>query len=440
MFRILLIDDEPMIKIGVRKLLEDTDYIIAGTANNGMEALEYLKTNSVDIIMTDLKMPVMNGLELIHQLNALSFDGAILVLSNYSDFELVREALTAGALDYILKTDMTRSRLLKYLDKISQSLCLQRKKQVEAAEQALQQEQNSQKLLFAEMERALLTDGALSADVQNFLTNSRGSEARHGMMLIDLSGAQAQHQKPLLRQFQSILPEILSGAGTIQTIQPQQDQLLCPQGHSDPGRGGVGVDVVGVAVHTGRHGRDHGDVALGRQVLDDLRVHVDDLSNITEILGGRQLFRAEQIAVHAAQSDGAPAVALEQLHQILIDLARENHLHDIHGLLVGIAQTVDKAAFLARLFQHGADLRPAAVHQHNVDADQLHEHDIAHDRLLQFFIDHSVAAVLDYDGLSIILLDIRQSLYQHLRAIRVCDIHGCSLSLPSPRLRCGNRR
>lgn len=227
MFRILLIDDEPMIKIGVRKLLEDTDYIIAGTANNGMEALEYLKTNSVDIIMTDLKMPVMNGLELIHQLNALSFDGAILVLSNYSDFELVREALTAGALDYILKTDMTRSRLLKYLDKISQSLCLQRKKQVEAAEQALQQEQNSQKLLFAEMERALLTDGALSADVQNFLTNSRGSEARHGMMLIDLSGAQAQHQKPLLRQFQSILPEILSGAGTIQTIQPQQDQLLC---------------------------------------------------------------------------------------------------------------------------------------------------------------------------------------------------------------------
>ena len=45
MFRILLIDDEPMIKIGVRKLLEDTDYIIAGTANNGMEALEYLKTN-----------------------------------------------------------------------------------------------------------------------------------------------------------------------------------------------------------------------------------------------------------------------------------------------------------------------------------------------------------------------------------------------------------
>ena len=96
MFRILLIDDEPMIKIGVRKLLEDTDYIIVGTANNGMEALEYLKTNSVDIIMTDLKMPVMNGLELIHQLNALSFDGAILVLSNYSDFELVREALTEG--------------------------------------------------------------------------------------------------------------------------------------------------------------------------------------------------------------------------------------------------------------------------------------------------------------------------------------------------------
>lgn len=58
MFKILLVDDEPIIKIGVRKLLEGTDYIIAGTASNGSEALLFLETNSVDIILTDLKMPV----------------------------------------------------------------------------------------------------------------------------------------------------------------------------------------------------------------------------------------------------------------------------------------------------------------------------------------------------------------------------------------------
>ena len=50
MFKILLVDDEPIIKIGVRKLLEGTDYIIAGTASNGSEALLFLETNSVDTV------------------------------------------------------------------------------------------------------------------------------------------------------------------------------------------------------------------------------------------------------------------------------------------------------------------------------------------------------------------------------------------------------
>ncbi len=48
-------------------------------------------------------MPQMDGIELIRELSKNSFDGVVLVLSNYTDFELVREALTAGALDYIIK-------------------------------------------------------------------------------------------------------------------------------------------------------------------------------------------------------------------------------------------------------------------------------------------------------------------------------------------------
>lgn len=86
-----------------------------------------METNSVDIILTDLKMPVMDGIELIRQLQAIAFEGAVLVLSNYSEFELVREALTEGAADYILKTDMTRAHLLEHMEKISQNLCFQNK-------------------------------------------------------------------------------------------------------------------------------------------------------------------------------------------------------------------------------------------------------------------------------------------------------------------------
>ena len=178
MFKILLVDDEPIIKIGVRKLLEGTDYIIAGTASNGSEALLFLETNSVDIILTDLKMPVMDGIELIRQLQAIAFEGAVLVLSNYSEFELVRAA------DYILKTDMTRAHLLEHMEKISQNLCFQNQKRTEAAQIALKQEQNTRKLFLSEIERVLFTSHPISCDIQSLLMADCDSKKQLGLLLI----------------------------------------------------------------------------------------------------------------------------------------------------------------------------------------------------------------------------------------------------------------
>ena len=104
----------------------------------------------------------MDGIELIRQLQAIAFEGAVLVLSNYSEFELVREALTEGAADYILKTDMTRAHLLEHMEKISQNLCFQNQKRTEAAQIALKQEQNTRKLFLSEIERVLFTSHPIS--------------------------------------------------------------------------------------------------------------------------------------------------------------------------------------------------------------------------------------------------------------------------------------
>ena len=71
------------------------------------------------MILTDLKMPVMDGVALIKTLKQQQNTTPVIVLSNYSDFELVREALTSGALDYVLKLDLTSEVLLTHLDKLA---------------------------------------------------------------------------------------------------------------------------------------------------------------------------------------------------------------------------------------------------------------------------------------------------------------------------------
>ena len=70
MYQLLLVDDEPVIRMTFRNLLpwDDSPWHIAGMVSNGEEALAFLAQHSVDIIITDMKMPQMNGLELIRHL------------------------------------------------------------------------------------------------------------------------------------------------------------------------------------------------------------------------------------------------------------------------------------------------------------------------------------------------------------------------------------
>ena len=123
MYQVLLVDDEPILQLGIRRMLEGAaDYQICASARNGEEALQYLQAHPVDIVMTDLKMPVMDGITLIKELKRRQLPAPVIVLSNYSDFELVREALTEGASDYVLKLDLTAQTLLKHLDKLAANL------------------------------------------------------------------------------------------------------------------------------------------------------------------------------------------------------------------------------------------------------------------------------------------------------------------------------
>jgi two-component system response regulator YesN len=104
-FRMIIVDDEPMIRKGLHALIRRIapEWVVLGEAVNGREALELMKNVKPDLILTDISMPVMNGIELYSELKRETDPPLVLALSGYTDYSYVREMLVMGAVDYITK-------------------------------------------------------------------------------------------------------------------------------------------------------------------------------------------------------------------------------------------------------------------------------------------------------------------------------------------------
>ncbi|MFM9279898.1 response regulator transcription factor [Paenibacillus jiagnxiensis] len=124
MYKVLIIDDEIIVRQAVKSLIrwDDSGLAYAGAASNGKNAMEMLNRTGADIVITDIKMPEMDGIELIKRMKAEGFDGETLVLSNYNDFDLVREALKQGAYDYLLKLTLKTENFMKVLGEMKDRL------------------------------------------------------------------------------------------------------------------------------------------------------------------------------------------------------------------------------------------------------------------------------------------------------------------------------
>ena len=105
MYKILVVDDEPIIRSGIINALsgQEHGFVVAGEAANGMQALELLPELALDVIITDICMPTVNGLELIETAKSINPDLKVLVISGYDDFEYAQKAVRLGVDDYILK-------------------------------------------------------------------------------------------------------------------------------------------------------------------------------------------------------------------------------------------------------------------------------------------------------------------------------------------------
>lgn len=101
----MIVDDEPIILQGLRSLIdwESLDIEIVAEASCGSDALDILLTQKVHILITDIKMSYMNGLELIKQIRERKLTTKIIVLSGYDDFTYIKEAVNYGIENYLLK-------------------------------------------------------------------------------------------------------------------------------------------------------------------------------------------------------------------------------------------------------------------------------------------------------------------------------------------------
>jgi DNA-binding NarL/FixJ family response regulator len=104
MIRILLVDDQPLIRRGLRALLKpEPDLEIVGEAENGETAIELLTTTPADVILMDIRMPIMDGVAATAAIVPLYPHTKILILTTFDDTEYVSRALQAGAAGYLLK-------------------------------------------------------------------------------------------------------------------------------------------------------------------------------------------------------------------------------------------------------------------------------------------------------------------------------------------------
>jgi DNA-binding NarL/FixJ family response regulator len=127
MMRILLVDDHAILLDGIKNLLEKEDgLIVAGLADSAEKALEFLKTNDVDIIVTDFHMPGMDGLSLVNTVKRIQPNIKTIILSMHDETHLVKEILKAGVNGYVLKKDTHKELLDAIHDVINGRVYLSR--------------------------------------------------------------------------------------------------------------------------------------------------------------------------------------------------------------------------------------------------------------------------------------------------------------------------
>ena len=119
MIKLLLVDDHELVRTGIRRLLEDvTDFTVVGEANNGEEAIRFCRDNAPDLVLMDMSMPGIGGLEATKQILRFSENTRVIVLSVHKENPIPAKVMKMGAFGYLTK-DSEPEEMIKAIYKVA---------------------------------------------------------------------------------------------------------------------------------------------------------------------------------------------------------------------------------------------------------------------------------------------------------------------------------
>ncbi|MBW4080005.1 response regulator [Paenibacillus sp. S150] len=123
MHSVFIVDDEPWVVYGLKALLnwESLGFTVIGESHNGLAALELIKERKPDVILSDIRMPGLDGIELMDQIRQNNLLCKVILISGYSEFEYAQQAIRFGAFDYLLK-QVDKNKLTETLLRLKEEL------------------------------------------------------------------------------------------------------------------------------------------------------------------------------------------------------------------------------------------------------------------------------------------------------------------------------
>ncbi len=206
--KIVIADDQRLMREGLKTIIElEPDMIVPATAANGMEALELCREVGPDIVLMDMRMPEMDGVEATRQITAEGLKAKVIVVTTFDDDELIIKALQAGAKTYLLK-DLPSEKLLSVIRATHRGdIVMQPEiaaKLIERASDAkgrtvAEDEYTNEKLTTREKEiLALMADGLSNSSIASRLYLSEGTVKNQVSVIYSKLGTSDRTQAVLL--------------------------------------------------------------------------------------------------------------------------------------------------------------------------------------------------------------------------------------------------